>query len=209
MRGSLSAGVLAALVAKRLVARDFLWIIARHRDTGADVPIGFWSDLGPKTAQVVDPDSGSTQEREFYGAGEFIKVSSVPLTANLSVQTVTISMSQIADSVNSFIRTYDCKQGRVQLFRGLFSPTTRVLVAPAPCRFVGFIDGININTPEENEDGEIVIRCMSHTQEMMRSNSDTRSDASQKLRSATDNFYQDAGVVGEWELFWGGESGNG
>lgn len=204
---SLSAEILAALAAKQLVARDFLWIIARHRDTGADVPIGFWSDFGPKTAQVIDPDSGSAQEREFYGAGGFIKASSVPLITNLSVQTVTINMSQVADSVNNFVRTYDCKQGRVQLFRGLFSPTSRVLVAPAPCRFVGFIDEININTPEENEEGEIIIKCTSHTQEMTRSNSDTRSDASQKLRSATDNFYKDSGVVGEWTLFWGGESG--
>jgi hypothetical protein len=34
-----------------------------------------------------------------------------------------------------------------------------------------------------------------------------RSDASQKLRSATDNFFQDAAVVGSWQHFWGRAQG--
>jgi hypothetical protein len=42
---------------------------------------------------------------------------------------------------------------------------------------------------------------------MTRSNPDTRSDASQRVRAADDNFYQDTAVVSEWQHFWGSASG--
>lgn len=207
MARSLSAGVLAALANRRLVARDFLWFVARERDTGDDVPDGYWSDVGTFSANVIDPETGSTVSRSFFGAGALIQISDIPLVSNISVQNVNIVMSQVADRVNELVRTYDCKQAKVQIFRGLFDPDTRQLVAPAPCRFAGFVDKIEIKTPSENEEGSVVFTCASHTQEMTRGNSDTRSHASQKLRSATDNFFQDAGVVGEWEMRWGAKSG--
>jgi hypothetical protein len=53
----------------------------------------------------------------------------------------------------------------------------------------------------------VFLTCVSHTQEMTRSNPDTRSDASQRLRSGTDNFYADCASVGEWEIFWGKKGG--
>ncbi len=72
-------------------------------------------------------------------------------------------------------------------------------------RFIGFVDGVDIVTPAEGEEGSITLSCVSHTQEMTRSNPDTRSDASQRLRSATDDFFADTTVAGEWEIFWGME----
>ncbi len=113
----------------------------------------------------------------------------------------------MSSRVNDLVRTYDCKQGTVQIFRGLFDPATRTMVGPAYPRFYGFIDQSPINTPAENAEGNVTLTCTSNTQELMRSNSDTRSDASQRLRSATDNFYQDTAVVGTWQMFWGKASG--
>lgn len=202
-----SPGIAAALAARGLVARDFLWIVARNRDTGAPVPDGMWSDVGPITCQVINPNTGTAASRSFVGAGALVEISTVALVSNLTVQTVTVRMSQVSDRVNTLVRTYDCKQARVEVFRGLFDPDTRELVAPAEPRFVGFVDRIEIKTPAENEEGAVILTCVSHTQEMTRSNPDTRSDASQRIRSETDNFFQDTTVVGEWELFWGKASG--
>jgi hypothetical protein len=42
---------------------------------------------------------------------------------------------------------------------------------------------------------------------MARANAETRSDASQRLRSSSDNFFADAAVVGAWTQFWGREGG--
>ncbi len=207
MTRSLSSENYDALQQRRLVARDFIWFVVRDRGDGSPVTDGYWSDVGTIAAEVVDPDSGGAQLRSFFGAGGLISISDIPLVSTLTVQNVTITLSQVSDRINNLVRTYDCKQGTVQIFRGLFDPVSRQMVGPAFPRFVGFIDEAPIRTPKEGETGDVTLTCTSHTQEMTRANSDTRSDASQRLRSATDNFFQDAAVVGTWEHFWGREGG--
>lgn len=196
-----------ALQARELVSRDFIWFVVRSRIDGSPVTDGYWSDVGQITADVVDPDTGGTSTRTFFGADGLIQISDIPLVSTLTVRNVTVTLSQVSDRINDLVRTYDCKQGQVQIFRGMFDPVTRQMVGPATPRFVGFIDEAPIKTPKEGEAGDVTLTCTSHTQEMTRSNSDTRSDVSQRLRSATDNFFADAAVVGTWQQFWGREGG--
>lgn len=196
-----------ALAARRLVARDFLWIVARDRNNGDPIPVGFWSDLGNISTYVLDPDTLVQDLRPFYGAGSLISIGDIPAVSTISVQSVDIVMSQLDDQVSQAVRDYDLKQARVEIYRGLFDPDTRKLVAPAVNRFVGFIDTVEINTPAENQDGGVVIRCSSHTQELLRSNPATRSDDDQKTRSPTDGFFKDVAVVGDWSRQWGPKTG--
>lgn len=203
MARSLTAEVLTALQNQTLVARDFLWIVARDRSSGESVSDGMWSDIGNISAEVIDPDAGNAETRAFFGSGTLIKIGDIPLVSNITVQRVTVTMSQVEDRVASLVRFYDVRQARIEIFRGLFDPATRALVSPAVPRFVGFVDQVEIKTGSENEEGAVVLSCVSHTQELLRSNPDTRSHESQKQRSATDNFFVDASVVGEWDLQWG------
>jgi hypothetical protein len=203
MARSISTNNATALAARQLVARDFLWIVARDRGTGAAVPDGMWSDVGTISSPVLNPDTGTTDTRTFYGAGALISVSDISAVANLTVQNVTITLSQVDAHVATLIRTYDVKQCRIELYRGLFDPSTKLLVDPAQCRFVGFIDNVVVKTPSENNVGSVTLSCVSHTQEMTRSNPDTRSNESQKLRSSTDTFFIDTPTVGSWVHFWG------
>jgi hypothetical protein len=168
---------------------------------------GYWSDVGDISADVIDPDTGSTVTRTFAGAGGLISISDIALVSNLTVQTVSVKLAQVADRVNNLVRGYDCKQGKVQIFRGLFDLSSRALVAPAFPRFVGTIDSAPINTPPAGQTGDVTLTCTGNTAELMRSNPDTRSDASQRLRSATDNFYQDTATVSDWQQYWGKQSG--
>lgn len=207
MTRALSAEVQTALQQNKLVARDFLWIIARDRTDGSPVTAGLWSDIGTITAAVIDPLTGGSQSRDWIGAGTLISISDIPLVQGITVQQITVTMSQVNDYVNDYVRTYDCKQAQVQVFRGLFDPDTRELVAPATPRFSGFVDSGPITTPAEGNEGSITFTCTSNTQELTRANSDTSSDASQRLRSSTDNFFQDVAVVGEWQFFWGRNQG--
>lgn len=200
---SLSTANATALAARTLVARDFLWIVAKDRTTGADVPDGMWSDVGNISAPVLNPDTGESETRAFIGAGTLVQISDIPSVSNITVQNVTITLSQVSDHVATLIRTYDVKQSRVEVYRGLFDPATKLIVDPAICRFVGFVDNVVINTPTENDAGDVTLSCVSHTQEMTRSNPDTRSDASQRLRSAGDTFFIDAATVGDLTHFWG------
>ena len=193
----------AALAVRRLVARDFLWIVARDRTSGDPVTDGLWSDVGPTTADVIDPDTGLTQSRAFTGAASLVSISAVPLVSNLSVQNITITLSQVSDHVRNLVQGYDVKQAKVEIFRGLFDPDTRELADPAPPRFFGFIDEVRISTPKEGEEGNVTVTCTSHTQELTRSNPDTRSHESQILRLDGDAFYRDTANVSEWEQWWG------
>lgn len=203
----LSAEAIAALEARALVLREFIWIEARERDTGDPVTDGYWSDVGETTINVIDPDTGSEVERTFYGAAGYISRSAIARVSNLSVQNASINMSQVAERVNELLRTYDVKQAKVQIFQGLLDPDTRELVAPPRAIFVGFVDKVEITTPAEGQEGSAVLHCASHTQELTRSNPDTRSDASQRLRSATDDGFADVVNVGDWVLPWGRAEG--
>jgi hypothetical protein len=198
-----SAGITDALASRILVARDFIWFVVKDRDTGEDVTDGYWSDVGNITADVVDPDTGGISSRTWFGAGSLISISDIPLVSNVTVQNVTVTLSQVADRANDLVRTYECKQGRVEIYRGLFDPSSRTMVAPAAPRFVGTIDEAPITTPKEGDSGDISLTCTSNTAELTRTNPDTRSDASQRQRNASDAFFVDTAVVGTWQHFWG------
>lgn len=204
---ALSAGNQAAISAGTVIARDFLWIKARTLITAVPYSHGFWSGVGDVSAFVLDPETGLPQLRNFEGSGTLISVSDIPLVSNLTIQNVTITLSQLDPASEAIVRGYDLRQAGVEVYRGLYDVTTRQLAAPAFCRFVGFVDEAPIETPEEGGVGSITLNCTSHLQEITRSNPDTRSDDSQRKRSATDNFFQDVAVVGDWEQFWGKKSG--
>jgi hypothetical protein len=191
-----------ALGKRALKQRDFLWIIAKNRSTGAPVAEGYWSDLGAVSANILNPETGGTEARTFKGAGNLIEISPIVMAANLTVQTVDVVCSQIKD-LNELVRDYDAKQARVEIYRGLFTANTLQQVAPAYSRFIGYVDELEIKTPAEENDGAITLSCISHTQEMSRSNPATRSDAFMRQRNPSDTFRRHAATVGTWELKWG------
>lgn len=207
MTRSLDSTSYTALQSGVLVARDFIWFTVKSRIDNSPVNDAYWSDYGTFDALVVNPETGGTETRTFYGADGLIQISDIPLVSTLTVQQITITLNQVSDRINDLLRTYECKQGQVIIWRGLFNELTRAQAGPAYPRFVGYIDEAPIKTPKEGEVGDVTLTCTAHTSELTRSNPDTRSDASQKLRNATDNFYQDVGTIGDQEFFWGKANG--
>lgn len=202
-----TSDVLAALSAHSIVARDFVWIVARDRETGDPVTDGYWSDVGSVSVSVVNPDTGSPVSRTFHGAGSLIQIDAIPRTSVMSVNPINVQLSQVAERVQDLVRGYDLKQARIQVFRGLFYTSLRTLVDPAYPRFDGYIDEVTIETPSENNAGGVSLRCVSRLVEITRSNPAVRSDEDQRRRSATDNFYQDVSTAGDLPIFWGSVSG--
>lgn len=192
-----------SLASRTIDVRDFISFFVKTRDTGVIVEESLWSDIGNITAPVLNPATGTSQDRAFRGAYGLISIDNIPRVHNISVQKVNIKLSQVSADVDRIIRLYEAKQARVEIFRGLFQPRSRLLVSPAFPRFVGFIDTVTVTTPPENSDGYVEVACSSHTVEMTRANTETRSHGSQKMRDPDDDFYIDTGVVGDWEYFWG------
>ena len=198
---------LTALEQNALVIRDFIWFKVKNISTGNPHTEGYWSGSGTVEAAVIDPETGNSQNRTFVGAGSLIQISEIPLVSNLVVRDVTLELSQVNPNINNLIRGFQVKQGEVQIFRGLFNPDTQEFVAPAEPRFWGFINEVSINTPSEGDFGSVEVNCVSHAQETIRLNTNKRSQGDQQRRQAGDAFFQDVGVVADWNIFWGSIKG--
>lgn len=199
---TISAATQAALNDRAVLARDFVWFTVKDRITGDPVEIGYWSDVGLRDAQLINPKTQQIETRQFIGAGTLIKMPAIPLVSNGTLQSIKIELSQVGDA-NRLVRTYDAKFARVEIYRGLFKKGSMVQVDPAYSRFTGYVDDIDIPRPKEGAAGSIKLKCVTSEREMTKSNPATRSDADQRLRDPTDSFRRHAAVVGEWEINWG------
>lgn len=213
---TLSAAELSGITQPVVVTREFAWITAKTRGSPvAEVNVGLWSDAGRFTCDVVDGLSGSTVSRTFYGA-EVLSFPDVSLVSDISVRTVTLTLSGIGEAAEEMLRTYDLRGAPIQIYRGFFDPATMQIVSAARPRFIGFVDEAPVETASEGSESTITLSCASHTRELLRKSTDVRSHESQILRSASDDFLKDVNVVGEWDIAWGetrknagGTSGNG
>lgn len=207
MPRNISAANLLALQQGLLVFRDFVSITARVMGSSETVRDDMWSDYGNVSAQIINPNTGATESRDFYGSGTIISIDDIPMTSNLQAQNVNINMGQINAHVENLLRGYDLRQAPIEIYRGFFDPSSRLMVAPAEARFVGFIDSVEIDTPAENEFGNAIATCVSNTQEITRANSETRSQASQAVRVSNDGFFNDSATTGSWKVWWGSVKG--
>ena len=204
---AIDSAELTAIAARTVVARDFLWVTAKDRTTGADASYGFWNDVRTVAASVVDGRTGSTESRTFIGVGMALVIGSIPLTSDITIRNVDIELPQIDDFTQLLVRGYDVRGAPMQIYRGYRDPDTRALVAAAKPRFVGYVDGAPIVTPKEGGEGSITLHCVSTTRELTRISSESRSRESQLARAAGDLFYADTGVVGDWDIAWGAKRG--
>lgn len=200
---ALVASETAALAARNVMARSLIWITAKDRITLVAQSIGFWDDLGTANMQVTDALTGLAVSRNFVGAGALLGVDDIPMTADMAIKEITVVLSQIDANVAQTVRGYDARLAPIQIYRGLFNPTTHVLVAPARCRFVGIVDAIDIADPADKQEGSITLKCVSQLRELTRSNPSMASDEDQKRRSATDRFLRFSNGVGDWDVAWG------
>lgn len=195
---------LAALQARNVKERTLLWLTAKDFSTGAAHAVGFWTDLGSVSMTVVSGQDGADATRTYVGAGTLLAVDDIPLTNNLGVRTINASLSQLDAATTDAIRGYDLKLAPVEIHRAVFTLGSWTLVAKPLPRFVGYVDQCLITTPSEGKrDGGVSLSIVSHTRELTRSNTDTRSDQSQQARHAGDRFYMYTSVVGTWQINWG------
>jgi len=121
------------------VPRDFLWITARNRATGAPVTWGAWSDVGTVSADVIDPASGATVTRTYEGGGAVIAIGNVQLVTGLTVQAVEISLSQLDAGAQQAVRGHDVRRAPVELHRGFLDPDTHRLIEMIVFALLAFI----------------------------------------------------------------------
>lgn len=205
---SLETAALNALAERQIVFRRLVWFKAMTRDNPpAPEPAGFCNDVRPITTNVIDGDTGDSVSRTFYAAGSLISVEGLSGRSDMSVPQVEIRLSHVNTEVINAVRAYSVRQVPVETYLALFDPATRSLVATPRPDFMGFVDEPVIHTGADGEESYISLICVSHSRELTRFNTDTRSNASQWRRDETDNFFADATVVSDWPIYWGVANG--
>ncbi|ORE89739.1 hypothetical protein [Aurantimonas sp. 22II-16-19i] len=198
-----TATALAKAPDSGLVARDLVWFRGRSlADPAVRPQFAFWNDLDTVSILVEDPKTGGTVGRDYIGDGALISVPDIPLTSDLSIRTIRISLSQIHPAVQAMVRGADIRFAEVQVHRAVFDPASRLLVS-AKCHFLGKVDRAPLGTPSVSEEGGIDLECVSDTRELTRTNPAKKSDEWLKARSG-DRFYRYTGTANV-PVFWGVE----
>lgn len=191
---------------KGIVPRRFVWVTARTRDTGLPVSEGFWSGDEDVTINVIDGRDGTIVARLYRGAGELLRISPIARVSDLTEQTVTIDLSQIAPAVQQLVRGYDVRLGRVEIHEMTLSTVSRQPSSPPTPVFIGVVDGAPITTPAVGGDGKAELRCVSDAISMLtRTNPRKSSYEAQKLRDG-DEWGLYSASVAAWDIKWGANS---
>lgn len=209
----ISAAMMAGLEAARergLAPRSFVYFHARDRSTGAEAKIGLWTGDDDVAIPVVSALTGTEETRTYYGASN-LQVSDIAYVSDLTTQTVTVTLSQIADVAQEVARTYDLRLARVEIHETIIDPDTGAPIAAAEPAFLGVVDGAPISTPTAGEDGAITISLIPDAIAMLeRINPRKSSYEGQKRRSlpsgAADQFGLYSSSVGTWTIYWGKSS---
>lgn len=186
----------------RIFPRDFVGCTVKD-EAGEPVFFGFTNFGEDVVTNVVDIETGSTVSRTFYGDNAPIQsMDPIPLKIGLEVDTTQVVLNQIHPIVQLMARGHDCRNAKVQIWRGYLDPVSMLLVAAPRSRRVGQINGLPIVTPAVGGQGSITLKVVSHTRELTRTNPAKKSDETYRLRSG-DRFGQYAGTAGQWEIWWG------
>jgi hypothetical protein len=204
MRNQPSAitSALATATEDGVITRIAIWIEARNRASGEVEEIGCWDGDEDTELSVIRGRDGATVTRPYYG-GAPLKIGDIVRSSDLTVQTLQIDLSQLADAVRLAVRTHDVARSPIEIHEILLSPETgRPLAADLPV-FHGIIDGAPIKTPRVGGEGSTVLSCVSEMMALLdRGNPEKGSYEAQKLRGGDEwNLY--AGSVETWDIRWG------
>lgn len=194
---------LSSVPATGIATRKAVWIVAKNRETGAPQEAGFWAGDEDVNLTVIRGADNVLVTRPYFGASNLLTISDIPRVSDLTAQTVTIDLSQIADAVQSLFRTHDLHRAQVEVHEIVLSPVTGQPAAPDLPVFLGIVDGAPIRTPRAGGQGAATLKVVSEMMMMIRrTNPEKGSYEAQRLRQ-NDEFNLYAGVVESWELSWG------
>lgn len=188
-----------------IVPRRFLRASVKDRDTGEIVHMDFWTGDENITVDVISGVTGAAETRTYIG-GVGLKIGNIPRTADLTIQTVEVSLSAIPVECQALVRTYDARLAKAEINVGLLDPATRLPVSDPVIEFLGEIDGAPIETGAAGEESLINFQVRSDAIAMLtRTNPRKRSHEGQKRR-LDDEWGRYANSVKSWQVPWGMES---
>ncbi|NTF87803.1 hypothetical protein G6L46_11775 [Agrobacterium rhizogenes] len=202
---NITSAFFAALTGARdrgLVPRRFVWIKGKSFDTGVTNPIGLWTGDDDINITVVSGITGLPEARTYYG-GLNLQVSPIARTADLTIQTVTITIGQIAPVAQQLVRGYDLRLAPVEIHDMAFDTVTRQPSAAPEIAFLGIADGAPIKTPAVGQDGNVEISAISAAIAMLERTNPAKSCYEGQKRRSGDEFGLYSSTVANWQIPWG------
>lgn len=182
-----------ALALRHVMRRLFVWCDALDPDTGDPSPAGFWDDLGTVTVAG----------RDYHGSGTLGEAATITAKSDLSISPLVLTLSGLAPEVAVLVRGSTVGQRPISLSIGIFDPDARALIGPLVKMFDGFVDDIDIKTPQSGGTSTIVLTCESIARELTIKSTDTRSHESQLIRKTGDLFFKYTEGVRDQSIYFG------
>ena len=202
---NITSAFFAALTGARdkgLVPRRFVWITGKDLASGAPASIGLWTGDDDINITITSGVTGLPEARTYYG-GLNLQVSPIPRTADLTIQTVTITIGQIAPAVQQLVRGYDLRLAPIEIHDMSFDTATRLPSAASEIAFLGIADGAPVKTPAVGQDGDIEISAISAAIAMLERTNPAKSSYEGQKRRSGDEFGLYSSTVANWQIPWG------
>ncbi|WP_457299174.1 hypothetical protein [Phyllobacterium sp. P5_D12] len=201
----ISAEMAAALAAARdqgLVPRQFILVEAIDRSTGLPFDRGFWSGDDVITIGVPDRNTGVIVNHDFIGA-QNLNIGPIPRVSDLTIQTVTVDLSQIAIAVQEIAREYDLRLAKADIYEVTFDPLTKIASANPEVVFMGEVNGNPFDTPAVGDEGSIQLELNSDAISMLNRTNPSKSSFEGQKRRSGDEWGLYSSTLSSWNVPWG------
>lgn len=178
------------------VIRILIWAEAKNRISGLTESLGLWTGAEDRNFTI------EAVSRKYFGAGTVMQVPPIVYSTGLAVRMQRLTLSPLAPAVGDLIRTYDCRFAPLQIHRALFSTDDGALVAEPHRMFKGFIDEVDVITPESGGEARCEVTVASSARLLTRTLALKKSDETQRLRS-DDRLRRYVDVSGSVDVWWG------
>lgn len=202
---NITAQFLAALLGARdngIVPRTFVYITAKRIDDGSPVTLGMWTGDDDINIGVVSGITGNVENRVYYGALNLV-IGDIPRVSDMTIQTLTIEMSQVAAVTQILSREYDLRLAKVEVHEMTLDVRTRQPSAIPQVAFLGEIDSAPLTTPAIGQDGKVSLSVNSDAISMLARINPAKSSFEGQKRRNGDGWGRYASTVATWNIQWG------
>ena len=179
-----------------LMARTLMWISARDRVSGAIATMGLWNGDDHQDFTI------GGQTRTYYGAGALLAIEDLTYQTGVAVRMHRVTLSPLTPEVTQAIRGYDVRMAPVEIHRALFRPDSHALVAEPHRVFKGYVETLQITTPEVGGEAGCDVTIASSARTLTRTLPAKKSDETQKRRQG-DRLRRYADISASVDVYWG------
>lgn len=170
----------------------------------------FCSDDDDITVSVINPDSGETVERTFYGGGHIVELDALIRSEGPVVRSMNWTLSGASNRVLDMLYGHNCREATAQYFIGEINRNTGLFVDTPATEFVGAIEAVTpsdagLENGSPVADSTVTVSVNSIGSQLLRVNGDMRAVETSMQRDG-DEIFEYSDSAADWVRPWGRKS---